>query len=99
LAAALLDRKLDGGHDIDGFDGDVKTARSLLDDIELAQERLGRDQTIGGRELTGGQGVVAASSVGNTGLGVSFYPKLHLAASAWYVIAGQSGNPFQPGFR
>jgi hypothetical protein len=99
LAAALLDRKLGRGHDIDGFDGDEKTARSLLDNIELAQERLGRDQTIGGRALTGGQGVVAASSVVNTGFGFSFYPNLHLAASAWYVIAGQSGNPLQLGFR
>jgi hypothetical protein len=99
LAAALSDRKLGGGHDIDGFDGDEKTARSLLDNIELAQERLGRDQTIGGRALTERQGVVAASSVVNTGFGFSFYPNLHLAASAWYVIAGQSGNPFQLGFR
>lgn len=99
LAAALLDRKLGRGRDIDGFDGDEKTARILLDNIEFAQERLGRDQTIGGRALTGGQGVVAASSVVNTGFGFSFYPNLHLGASAWYVIAGQSGNPFQPGFR
>jgi hypothetical protein len=99
LAAALLDRKLGRGHDIDGFDGDEKTARILLDNIELAQERLGRDQTIGGRALSGRQGIVAASSVVNTGFGFSFYPNLHLGASAWYVIAGQSGNPFQPGFR
>jgi hypothetical protein len=99
LAAALLDRKLGSGRDVDGFDGDEKTARILLDNIELAQERLGRDQTIGARALTGGQGVVAASSVVNTGFGFSFYPNLHLGASAWYVIAGQSGNPFQPGFR
>jgi hypothetical protein len=99
LAAALLDRKLGRGRDIDGFDGDEKTARILLDNIELAQERLGRDQTIGGRALAGRQGVVAASSVVNTGFGFSFYPNLHLGASAWYVIAGQSGNPFQPGFR
>jgi len=99
LVAALLDRKLGRGRDIDGFDGDEKTARILLENIELAQARLGRDQTIGGRALTGGQGVVAASSVVNTGFGFSFYPNLHLAASAWYVIAGQSGNPFQLGFR
>jgi hypothetical protein len=99
LAAALLDRKLGRGRDIDGFDGDEKTARILLDNIESAQERLGRDQTIGGRALAGRQGVVAASSVVNTGFGFSFYPNLHLGASAWYVIAGQSGNPFQLGFR
>jgi hypothetical protein len=99
LAAAMFDRKLGRGRDIDGFDGDEKTARSLLDNIELAQERLGQGQTIGGRALTGRQGVVAASSVVNTGFGFSFYPNLHLAASSWYVIAGQSGNPFQLGFR
>jgi hypothetical protein len=99
LVAALLDRKLRRSRDIDGFEGDENTARILLDNLELAQERLGRDQTIGGRALTNGQGVIAASSVVNTGFGFSFYPNLHLAASAWYVIAGQSGNPFQLGFR
>jgi hypothetical protein len=99
LAAALLDRKLGRGHDIDGFEGDDKTARILLDNIELAQERLGRAQTVGGTALTERQGVVAASSVVNTGFGFSFFPNLHLAASAWYLIAGQSGNPFQRGFR
>jgi hypothetical protein len=99
LVAALLDRKLGRGRDIDGFDGDEKTARILLENIELAQERLGRDQTIGGRALANRRGVVAASSVVNTGFGFSFYPNLHVGASAWYVIAGLSGNPFQPGFR
>jgi hypothetical protein len=99
LAAALLDRKLGRRDDIDGFDGDRETAKILLDNIELAQERLGRNQTVGGRALTDRQGVVAASSVVNTGFGFSFFPNLHLAASAWYLIAGQSGNPFQRGFR
>jgi hypothetical protein len=95
LAAALLDRKRGRRHDIDGFDGDVESARTLLDNIRLAQERLGQNQTIGGRGLTGRQGVVAASSVVNTGFGFSFYPNLHLAATSWFLIAGQSGNPFQ----
>ena len=95
LAAALLDRKRHRGRDIDGFDGDLETARTLLDNIRLAQERLGQNQTIGGKSLTGRQGVVAASSVVNTGFGFSFYPNLHLAATSWFLIAGQSANPLQ----
>src|SRR5262245_2531963 len=95
LATALLDRKLCRGRDIDGFAGDRETASSLLDNIRLAQERLGQNQTIGGGDLTNRQGVVAASSVVNTGFGFSFYPNLHLAATSWFLIAGQSGNPLQ----
>jgi hypothetical protein len=98
LAAALLDRRLSDKRDIDGFNGDRDTARNLLDNIRLAQEKLGRGQTVAGKPLVDGEGVVAASSVVNTGFGFSFYPNRHVGATSWYLIAGQSGNPFRPGF-
>jgi hypothetical protein len=99
LAASLLARRKSSRRDIDGFNGDMETARFLLDNIRLAQEKLGLGQTVGGRTLPDGQGVVAATSVVNTGFGFSFYPNRHVGATSWYLIAGQSGNPFQLGFR
>ena len=87
LAAALLDRGR--RHE------DRLNALMLLDNIRSAQERLGAGQTVGGKPLPDGQGVIASSSVLNTGFGFSFYPNLHLAATSWYLIAGQSGNPFR----
>jgi hypothetical protein len=99
LAASLLARRKSPRRDIDGFDGDLETARFLLDNIRLSQEKLGQGQTVGGRALPDAQGVVASTSVVNTGFGFSFYPNRHLGATSWYLIAGQSGNPFQLGFR
>lgn len=76
---------------------DVSRARVLLDNIRLAQAKLGGSQTVGGRVIPSGEGVVAASSVCNTGFGSSYYPNLHIGATAWYLIAGQGANPFQLG--
>jgi hypothetical protein len=99
LAAALLARDLGAAQDLPGFKGDVKTARILLDQIRVAQQTQGKGQTVGGHAITDGEGVVAASSVLNTGFGFSFNPNRHIAATAWFVIAGQSGNPFKLGLR
>jgi hypothetical protein len=95
LAAALLARGLHARHDLPGFHGDANTARILLENIRVAQETLAQGQTVGGRAIANGQGVLAASSVLNTGFGFSFNPNLHIAATSWFVIAGQRGNPFQ----
>jgi hypothetical protein len=99
LAAALLARGLRAAHDLPGFQGDVNTARGLLDNIRVAQQTQGSGQTVGGRAIPDGEGVVAASSVLNTGFGFSFNPNRHIAATAWFVIAGQRGNPFKLGLR
>ncbi|MFJ6623175.1 hypothetical protein ACIQOW_37105 [Kitasatospora sp. NPDC091335] len=43
-----------------------------------------------------GQGIVAASSDGlATGEGDIYYASLHTGATAWYLLAGQGGNPFR----
>jgi hypothetical protein len=97
LAAALLARRLPAKHDLPGFHGDVNTARTLLDSIRASQETLAKGQTVGGKPIPDGQGVVAASSVLNTGFGFSFNPNRHIAATSWFAMAGQAGNPFQLG--
>jgi len=99
LAAALLARRLPARRDLPGFHGDLDTARSLLDNIRTSQETLAKGQTVGGKALPDGEGVVAASSVLNTGFGFSFNPNRHIAATSWFALAGQAGNPFQLGLR
>jgi hypothetical protein len=99
LAAALLARGRSAEQDLPGFKGDFNTARLLLDGIRVAQQTQGSGQTVAGRTIPDGQGVVAASSVLNTGFGFSFDPNRHIAATSWFVIAGQRGNPFQLGLR
>ncbi len=108
LAAALLNRSLPRSKDIDGFNGDLDTARVLLDNIRVAQNNLGRGQHVGaGQPFVGlgkpaqaipdGLGVIAATSELNTGFGFSFKRFQHVGATGWYAIAGQAGNPFQLG--
>jgi hypothetical protein len=99
LAAALLARRLRAAQDLPGFQGDVHTARILLDNIRVAQQTQGGGQSVAGRPIPDGEGVVAASSVLNTGFGFSFNPNRHIAATGWFVIAGQRGNPFKLGLR
>jgi len=97
LAAALLARRLPARRDLPGFHGDVNTARTLLDNIRTAQEILAKGQTVGGQAIPDGEGVVAASSVLNTGFGFSFNPNRHIAATSWFAMAVQAGNPLQLG--
>jgi hypothetical protein len=110
LAAALLTRRLPANRDIDGFNGDVDTARILLDNIRVAQNNLGKGQHVGGGQpfiglgkpaqaIPDGLGVLAATSELNTGFGFSYKHFLHLGATGWYAIAGLAGNPFQLGLR
>jgi hypothetical protein len=97
LAAALLARRLPARRDLPGFHGDADTARMLLDSIRASQETLAKGQTVGGKTIPDGEGVVAASSVLNTGFGFSYNPNRHIGATSWFVMAGQAGNPLQLG--
>ena len=74
-------------------------AKVFLDNIRAAQVQLGQGQTVGGKAIPPGEGIVAASSVLNGGFGSSYYPDLHVGATGWYVIAAQFGDPFRLGFR
>ncbi|MEU1852847.1 Tat pathway signal sequence domain protein [Streptomyces sp. NPDC019990] len=86
LALALRDRRARG---------DEARARSLLDSIERAQDRLGGGQTVGGRALPERCGVVSASSPLDTGFGFGYYPYRHTGATAWYVMAVAGLNPLR----
>ncbi|MFJ8636074.1 Tat pathway signal sequence domain protein [Streptomyces sp. NPDC093568] len=86
LALALRER---GGR------ADEARARRLMDSLERAQERLGGGQTVGGRALPEGVGVVSASSPLDTGFGFGYYPYRHVGATAWYLMAAARHNPLR----
>jgi hypothetical protein len=91
MAVALWQRDMSPGPD---FLSDRTIAWDYLQQIKQAQEALGNNQTVGGKALARG-GVVAASSVLNTGFGFSYNPRLHIGATAWYVMAADNFNPYQ----
>jgi hypothetical protein len=84
LAAALRQRR---NH------GDESRARTLLGQVESAQDTLGVGQTVGGKALPDRSGVVSASSPLDTGFGFGYYPNRHVGATAWYVLAQTRSNP------
>ena len=94
IAAALLARRRRPRHDQPTFYGDVNTAWEYTNQIMLAQSELSRNHTVNGLAIPDGSGVVAASSVLNTGTGFSYYPNVHLAATSWHLIAVSKGNPY-----
>jgi hypothetical protein len=79
--------------------GRYREAEVFLQNILAAQAQLGLNQTVGGLAIPNGEGVIASSSVLNGGFGSSYYPNLHIGATAWFVIAAQLANPFHLGFR
>ena len=95
MAAALLARGRSAPDDLPTFHGDVATAAEYLVHVVLARRELGRRQTVNGLAIPEASGVVAASSVLNTGTGFSYYPNVHLGASSWYLIAAAAANPYR----
>ncbi|HWE61056.1 MAG TPA: Tat pathway signal sequence domain protein [Chloroflexota bacterium] len=85
-ADALLLRNASG-------DGDLATV--YLWNIQTAQAQLGQNQTVGGKALPNGYGVVSASSPLDTGFGFDYFPNLHIGATSWYLMAAQEINPYQ----
>jgi hypothetical protein len=98
-AAALTARVLRGGEPLPSLLTDISRAIQLLKDCEHAQQILGVGQTAGGKVIPTGLGVVASSSVLDTGFGFTYGPSLHIGATAWYLLAGLAANPFQLGYR
>jgi hypothetical protein len=88
LAAALADRNRPG---------DSAAAARLLGQMRSAQSLLGQGQHVGGAVLPAASGVVAASSLIDTGFGFGYFPVQHLGATAWYVMAAARANPYQHG--
>ncbi|GAA1975036.1 hypothetical protein GCM10009718_08880 [Isoptericola halotolerans] len=89
LACALTDRGR-GRHD-------QGRADRLLVELRRTQELLGADQTVGGRALPARSGVVAATSLVDTGFGFGYFQVQHTGATAWYLMAAAGANPLQVG--
>ncbi|GGQ84193.1 hypothetical protein [Kitasatospora griseola] len=67
--------------------GDADKAALLISTLQRAQNSAPHAD---------GAGLVAASHDGlDTGQGDRYYASLHTGATAWYLLAGQGGNPFR----
>ena len=96
--AALVARVLTGGESLPALFNDITTGLDFLANSRLAQSELGVGQTVNGKVIPVGEGLVASTSVMDTGLGYTYGPSLHIGATGWYLIAALGGNPFQLGY-
>lgn len=88
LATALRDRDL--RHD-------RRTTEWLLSQLRTAQSEVGAGQRVGGATLPTGGGVVAASSLIDTGFGFGYFQVQHVGATSWFLFADGGSNPFVRG--
>jgi hypothetical protein len=96
--AALIARILAGRGNFQEHASDFNTAGKFVSTCETAQQELGTGQTVSGAAIPVGQGLVAATSVMDTGFGYTYGPSKHIGATGWYLISVHAGNPFQLGY-
>jgi hypothetical protein len=96
--AALVARAIAGRDNLPQLFDDLSTAVRFINQIGTAQSELGAGQTVGGKPIPDGDGLLASTSVMDTGFGYTYGPALHIGATGWYLIAAQGGNPFQLGY-
>ncbi len=99
MSAALAARVLRGGDNIAQLFADLSEALRLQRQSERAQALLGLGKTVGGKPIPAGLGLVAATSILDTGFGYTYGPSLHIGATGWYLIGALAANPFQLGYR
>ncbi len=97
-AAALIARVLKG-ESVAAIVSDLTAALALLQQSILVQQTLGVGLTVGGKVIPSGLGLVAATSVLDTGFGYTYGPSLHIGATGWFLLAAVASNPFQLGYR
>ena len=97
--AALAARVLHGGETLAALINDLQRAIALVQQSILAQNELGLGKTAGGKAIPAGEGLVAATSVMDTGFGYTYGPSLHIGATGWYLLGAQAANPFRLGYR
>jgi hypothetical protein len=97
--AALIARIIAGRSSLASRFKELETARFLVSNSQTAQAELGAGQTVNGVTIPLGEGLVASTSVMDTGFGYTYGPSLHIGATGWYLIAVQAGNPFQLGYQ
>ena len=90
---------LRGGGNVLQLLADLQAAGVLVEQSILAQTELGKGQTVGGKAIPAGKGLVAATSVMDTGFGYTYAPALHIVATGWYLLGAMAANPFQLGYR
>ena len=96
--AALVARVIAGDPSTQAKTADLEMVLKFLIQSQSAQDQLGVGQTVGGVSLEQGNGLVAATSVMDTGFGYTYGTALHVGATGWYLIAAQGGNPFRLGY-
>lgn len=96
--AALLSSAVSGAGNFHERRAAFEAAEKLVDTCQRAQAELGAGQTLAGRPVPPGQGLVAATSVMDTGFGYTYGAVKHVGATGWFLIAVQGGNPFQLGY-
>ncbi len=96
--AALIARIIAGNESLFSRFADLGTVEYFVENCQKAQAELGAGQTVNGMTIPVGEGLVAATSVMDTGFGYTYGPSLHIGATGWYLIAVQGGNPFQLGY-
>ena len=96
--AALVARSIAGRDNLPTLFKDLTTAIGFLNQLQLAQSELGAGQTVNGVTIPVGEGLLASTSVMDTGFGFTYGPSKHIGATGWYLIAALGGNPFQLGY-
>jgi hypothetical protein len=96
--AALVARAVAGRDALPQIFTDLTTALNFLANCRTAQSELGGGQTVGGHAIPLGLGLLASTSLMDTGFGYTYGPALHIGATGWYLIAALGGNPFQLGY-
>ena len=97
--AALVARVLRGGDNLAGLLKDLSHAAGLVEGSMKAQAELGAGQTVNTKAIPLGEGLVAATSLMDTGFGYTYAPALHIGATGWYLLGALAANPFQLGYR
>lgn len=97
--AALTARATAGRESFQQRLKDLQTAAGLVSTCETAQIQLGAGQTVAGVTIPTGEGLVAATSVMDTGFYYTYGTSKHIGATGWYLIAAYAGNPFRLGYR
>ena len=97
--AALIARVLRGQDNLLGLLRDLQTAAGLAQQSMKAQAELGVGQTVNSKAIPVGEGLVASTSLMDTGFGYTYSPALHIGATGWYLLGAQGANPFQLGYR
>jgi hypothetical protein len=96
--AALVARAAVGRDSLPSLFKDLSTAIEFLNQSQKAQSELGAGQTVNGKVIPLGEGLLASTSVMDTGFGYTYGPSLHIGATGWYLTAALGGNPFQLGY-